>query len=98
MPRSGRRLLARCGLCKYRTGRYAPPPCRQDRVDQVGVDARGGVDVEVVRAEVVDAVDLDMGASLSDASITAEAFATVQFVECAVHSDQEHIEAVEKCG
>jgi hypothetical protein len=47
------------------------PPRGEDRVDQIGADARSGVHVQVVRAEGLDAVDIDVAASLPDAEVAA---------------------------
>lgn len=57
--------------CEGAGVRIAVPPRGEDLLHQISVDACGGVHVEIVRAEGVEAVQLHVSTSLTDAPVTA---------------------------
>jgi hypothetical protein len=66
--------------CTHHRGRSLPPTASDLDRNDFRVSVRG-VDVEVVRPEVVDAIGLDVLPTFADPSIATQALATVYLVE-----------------
>lgn len=76
----------------------APPgsPRRDDGSGEGIVDTRGGIDLIVVGAQLVDLVLLEVSASFTWSPITAKAFSTFELIAVAVHPDEEDVETGEE--
>jgi len=73
-------------------------PGVDDVLSEIGGHPCRGVDVEIVRAEGVDPVDREVGASFAGTAVSAAAFAPVEFLQVAMHADQEDVQTGEQTG
>ena len=67
-------------------------PRGNDLVRERNVNARCGVDVEVVGPKLVNLVLLNVGAALADTAVPSVPFSAVELITVAVHADEEDVE------
>jgi hypothetical protein len=70
-------------------------PGTDQQIEMLSRDSTSCVNCRVVRPELVDAIELHMGATLAHAAVSSLAFAAIQLVEVTVHAHQQHVEPVE---